>query len=94
MNKYHDKVYKDSIKNQQAFFDREAQNVFWHKKYTQIIDTSDKYLHRWFPDGKTNIAYNCLDRHVLDGEGDRVCFYEDSVYTGKQQAWTYAEVLE
>ena len=41
MNKYHDKVYKDSIENQSAFFDREAQKVFWHKKYTKIIDTSD-----------------------------------------------------
>ena len=40
------------------------------------------------------MAYNCLDRHVLAGEGDRVCFYEDSVYTGLQRAWTYREVLE
>jgi propionyl-CoA synthetase len=51
-------------------------------------------MHRWFPDGMTNIAYNCLDRHVKDGEGERVCFYEDSVYTGVQRPWTYAEVLE
>ena len=51
-------------------------------------------MHRWFPDGKGNMAYNCLDRHVKDGFGDRVCFYEDSVYTGKQRAWTYKEVME
>ena len=29
------------------------------------------------------MAYNCLDRHVIAGEGDRVAFFEDSVYTGK-----------
>ena len=51
-------------------------------------------MHRWFPDGETNLVYNCLDRHVKDGYGDRVCFYEDSVYTGKKKAWTYNEVLE
>ena len=34
VNKYHDKVYRESIQNQEAFFDREAQNVYWHKKYT------------------------------------------------------------
>ena len=44
--------------------------------------------------GLTNIAYNCLDRHVLAGEGERVCFFEDSVYTGTQRSWTYAQVLE
>ena len=59
-----------------------------------MIDESDEFLHRWFPDGETNMAYNCLDRHVNEGHGDRVCFYEDSVYTGKQRAWTYSEVLE
>ena len=39
------------------------------------------------------MAYNCLDRHVIAGHGSRVCFYEDSVYTGKQRAWTYQEVM-
>lgn len=51
-------------------------------------------MHRWFKDGLTNIAYNCLDRHVLAGDGDRVCFYEDSVYTGTQKEWTYRQVME
>ena len=41
----------------------------------------------------TNIAYNCLDRHVEAGDGDRVCFYEESVYTGTERAWTYSEVM-
>ena len=50
-------------------------------------------MHRWYKGGLTNIAYNCLDRHVLAGEGDRVCFYEDSVYTGTQKAWTYKQVM-
>lgn len=57
------------------------------------MDTSDEFLHRWFPDGETNMAYNCLERHIADGHGDRVCFYEESVYTGTKRAWTYNEVL-
>jgi len=51
-------------------------------------------LHRWYKGGLTNIAYNCLDRHVKAGDGNRVCFYEDSVYTGTQKAWTYKQVME
>ena len=51
-------------------------------------------MHRWFKDGLINMTYNCLDRHVVAGDGDNVCFYEDSVYTGKQVTWTYKEVLK
>ena len=68
--------------------------MHWHKKYTKILDDSDKHLSRWFPDGEINLAYNCLDRHVNNGEGDRVCFYQYSAYTGGEKQWTYKEVLE
>ena len=40
-NPYHAKVYKESIENQESFFDKEAKKVFWFKKYTKIIDKSD-----------------------------------------------------
>ena len=93
-NDTHAEVYHRSITDKEGFFDEQAQHIHWFKKYTQIIDKSDKYMQRWFPDGETSLAYNCLDRHVHEGHGDRVCFYEDSVYTGKQRAWTYSEVLE
>lgn len=68
--------------------------MHWHKKYTKIIDDSDQYLHRWFPDGEINIAFNCLDRHVAAGNGDMVAYYEESVYTEHAKTWTYKEVLE
>ena len=82
VNPRHDALYRDSIENQAAFFDREAAKLHWYRLYSTTIDTSDQYMHRWYKGGMTNIAYNCLDRHVRDGEGDRVCFFEDSVYTG------------
>lgn len=87
-------IYKDSIANVETYFDKQAQDVHWHKNYTEILDTSDKYLHRWFPDGEINICYNAVDRHVLAGNGDNIAFLEDSVYTGKQEAWTYKQVQE
>ena len=64
--------------------------MHWHKPYETVLDTKDKYLHRWYPDGEINICYNALDRHVKAGNGEAVAFFEDSVYTGKQKAWTYA----
>ena len=92
-NPSHDRLYRDSIENQAEFFRREAEKIHWFKQATTLIDTSDQYMHRWYKGGKTNIAYNCLDRHVKDGDGDRVCFFEDSVYTGVQRSWTYRQVM-
>ena len=82
VNEKHSEVYDYSIKNREEYFDEKAGHVHWHKKYTKIIDTSDKYLHRWFPDGEINICYNAVDRHVANGDGEMLAFREDSVYTG------------
>jgi len=40
------------------------------------------------------MCYNALDKHVKEGRGDAVAFLEDSVYTGKQQSYTYKDMLE
>ena len=97
VNPGYDALYQASIEDPAKFFGEEAKLTHWFKDFdggAQTIDTSDTYLHRWFKGGLTNIAYNCLDRHVLNGRGDQVCFYEDSVYTGVARAWSYAQVLE
>ena len=93
VNEKHSTTYKASIADPAAFWDTEAKRIWWSKPYSKIIDTSHQYLHRWFPDGETNISYNCLDVHVANGDGDKVAFFEDSVYTGVKRKWTYAEVL-
>ena len=93
-NAKRDELHRRSIENRDEFWGEQAEKIHWFKKPKTVVDTSDEFLHRWFPDGTTNFAYNCLDRHVNDGYGDRIAFYEDSVYTGKQRAWTYREVME
>ena len=87
-------IYKESLADPAAFWSKRAEELHWHKMFTQALDTSDKYLHRWFPDGEINICYNALDRHVNAGKGDVVAFLEDSVYTGKQVKWTYKQIQE
>ncbi|WP_414171214.1 acetyl-coenzyme A synthetase N-terminal domain-containing protein [Clavibacter tessellarius] len=43
--------------------------------FDTVLDWSDAPVARWFPEGRLNVAYNCLDRHVLAGNGDRVALY-------------------
>ena len=63
--------------------------MHWHKPFTQTLVNE-----QWFTDGDINMCYNAVDRHVHQGHGNRVAFYEDSVYTLKQRAWTYEELLD
>lgn len=47
----------------------------WHAPFTDVLDWSDAPVTKWFVNGQLNIAYNCVDRHVLAGHGDRVAIY-------------------
>ena len=70
----YDKVYRESIENNEAFWAETARRIDWFKFPTQIKDVSfDKEdLHiKWYEDGVLNACYNCIDRH-LDSRGDQV----------------------
>jgi len=47
-----------------GFWAEQAEEFVWFKKWDQVLDESSKPFYKWFVGGKTNIAYNCLDRHV------------------------------
>lgn len=48
----------------------------------------------WFSGGQISTCYNCVDRHVLAGNGDRPAIFWDSPVTGSKQAYTYKELLD
>jgi hypothetical protein len=64
INEKAEAIYKHSITDREEYFAKQADEVYWHKKFTKTLDSTDKYLHRWFPDGEINICYNAVDRHV------------------------------
>ena len=59
-------LYADSKKDRLGFWDKQAKELLhWHKPFTRVLDWSDAPVAKWFDDGELNVAYNCLDRHVL-----------------------------
>ena len=56
------------------------------------VDESDPPFYKWFADGKINASYNCLDRHVEAGNGDRVAFHWRGE-EGEEEDITYADLL-
>ncbi len=58
------RLYKKSIQNPNKFWAGVASELHWFKKWNSVLDAKKKPFYRWFVGGKTNISYNCLDRHL------------------------------
>jgi acetyl-CoA synthetase len=74
-----------------AFWAEHARDLHWDEPFTTILDDSNPPFYKWFTDGKLNVSYNCLDRHVEAGRGNRVAFHWAGE-EGEQLAITYAEL--
>ena len=81
MDGYH-ALYQRSIQDPDGFWADEAKELTWFQPWTKVVDESKKPFFRWFVDGKTNVAYNCLDAQVAKGLGDKVAI----VYEGEPTA--------
>ncbi|MBE2184314.1 MAG: acetate--CoA ligase [Anaerolineae bacterium] len=57
-------LYKQAQGDPEAFWAEQAENLHWFERWTQVLDRSNAPFYKWFVGGKTNIAYNALDRHV------------------------------
>jgi propionyl-CoA synthetase len=71
-----------------------AQDIYWHRAPTRVLDSSDEPFNRWFPDGVTNACYNALDVHVEQGRGEQVALYYDSPVTESKRQYSYAQLLD
>jgi acetyl-CoA synthetase len=85
-------LYAQAAAGSEVFWADQARELLhWHEPFTQTLDWSDAPFAKWFADGRINVAYNCLDRHVLAGNGDRVAFYWEGE-NGDTATYTYAQL--
>lgn len=84
-------IYDEANKDRLAFWEKQANRLSWDKKWDQVVDWQLPFA-KWFVGGKLNASYNCLDRHVLEGWGDRVAFYFEGE-PGDTQTITYKQLL-
>ncbi|MEN9607135.1 MAG: hypothetical protein RL605_963 [Actinomycetota bacterium] len=84
-------LYDDAAADRLGFWAEQANNLHWHKPFTQILDWSNAPFAKWFHDGELNVSYNCLDRHVEEGNGDRVAIFFEGE-PGDTREITYAEL--
>ena len=68
-------IYDEAERDPEAFWAKQADELHWFQKWDQVLDWSNPPFAKWFLGGKLNASYNCLDRHVEAGIGDRVAFH-------------------
>ena len=88
------KLCAEAEKDYDGFWGRLAkENIFWKKPFTKVLDESKAPFYKWFEDGTTNASYNCLDRQVENGLGDKtaIIFEADD---GTVTKVSYKEMLE
>lgn len=86
-------IYERAAADPEAFWAEQAEQLHWFQKWDQVLDWSDAPHAKWFVNGKLNVAYNCLDRHVEAGKGNKVAFYFEGE-PGDQRVITYAELKD
>ena len=88
------KVYKESILKPDEFWASIAERVHWYKKWEKVSDVDYKKAKiNWFINGKLNVSYNCLDRHVNDGNGDKTAIIWEGNNPSEDKKYTYSELL-
>ena len=84
-------MYVEAKADRLAFWEKQAHALHWDKPWTQVLDWKRPFA-KWFIGGKLNASYNCLDRHVIEGRGDRVAFIFEGE-PGDSRTYTYAQLL-
>ncbi len=84
---------KEAADDYEGFWARRARELLaWKTPFTQVLDKSNPPFFKWFADGKLNVSYNCLDRNVEKGLGDKVAIIFEGD-DGKVTRVTYKDLL-
>ena len=90
---HYKRLVAEAEKDYEGYWANHARTLLdWKKPFTQVLDESNAPFYKWFADGVLNASYNCLDRHVAAGLGDKVAIIFEAD-DGKVTKVTYRELL-
>jgi acetyl-CoA synthetase len=87
-----DEMYREAEQDRLAFWATQANRLSWETPFSQVLDWSGAPFAKWFTDGKLNVTYNCVDRHVEAGNGDRVAIHWEGEQVGESRTLTYSDL--
>ncbi len=85
-------MYDEAAADHEGFWARQArERIDWSTDFEQTLDWTEAPFAKWFVGGELNVAYNCVDRHVENGNGDRVAIHFEGE-GGDTRTVTYADL--
>jgi acetyl-CoA synthetase len=90
--KDYEKVYQESIKNPEKFWEKEANELEWFKKWDKVLDWQPPFA-KWFIGAKCNLTCNALDRQIKSGRGEKIALIWEG-QSGEVKKLTYQELFE
>ncbi|HEV8421600.1 MAG TPA: acetate--CoA ligase, partial [Actinomycetota bacterium] len=85
-------VYEQAAADPEAFWAEQAGSLAWSRTWDRVMEWNPPWV-KWFLGGKLNASYNCLDRHIEAGGGDKVAYYWEGE-PGEERTITYRELYE
>lgn len=89
-----DQMFNESIENKEQFWTEQAKEIDWFEFPKTILSEDENGYPQWFVDGKLNMSYLCIDKHIEDGFGDQIAVIYDSPVTEKQEKYTFNQLKE
>ncbi|GAA5141579.1 acetate--CoA ligase [Nocardioides marinquilinus] len=89
-----EEAYERARTDRDAFWAEQADRLSWETRWDQVLDWSNPPFAKWFVGGRLNAAYNCVDRHVEEGRGDKVAFHFVGEPVDDERTITYAELKD
>jgi acetyl-CoA synthetase len=90
----YEKIYERSVKDPEGFWSEVAGQLHWYKKWTKVNEEDfPKAKLQWFIGGKTNLSYNCLDRHIGTPRENKVGLLWQGEPDEDVRKFTYKELL-
>jgi len=87
--------YDHSTKNSDLFWADKAKRLVWYKTWNKVSNVNYKKAHiQWFDGGQLNVSYNCLDRHVENGYGNKCALIWEGNNPEEDKKYTYSELLD
>jgi acetyl-CoA synthetase len=89
-----EEAYERASDDPEAFWAEQAERLSWGQKWDRVLDWDDPPFAKWFVGGTLNASYNCVDRHVENGLGDRVAIHWIGEPEDDKRDLTYAELKD
>lgn len=84
-------AYERAAEDRLGFWAEQADRLAWTKRWDDVLDWSNPPFAKWFVGGELNVAYNCVDRHVEAGRGEKVAYHWEGE-PGDSRTLTYADL--